>query len=69
MVDVLGPEIMECMAWRKGALMYMYCATVQEEDKARIEEDPQSFAEVTMIRLPTSMVVMSGTKIFWIKMF
>lgn len=45
MVDVLGPEIVECMAWRKGALMYMYCATIQEEDKDRIKEDPQCHAE------------------------
>lgn len=48
MVDVLGPEIVECMAWRKGALMYMYCATIQEEDKDRIKEDPQCHAEVML---------------------
>ncbi|XP_062575006.1 RAB7A-interacting MON1-CCZ1 complex subunit 1-like [Saccostrea cucullata] len=44
-VDVLGPDIVECMLWRKGALMYMYCATIQEEDKDRIKEDPQCYAE------------------------
>lgn len=30
-VSVLGEEIWECILWRKGALMYMYCATCMEQ--------------------------------------
>ncbi|CAM4557534.1 unnamed protein product [Lepidochelys olivacea] len=27
---VLGTELLECLSWRRGALLYMYCHTVKE---------------------------------------
>ncbi|CAG5118150.1 unnamed protein product [Candidula unifasciata] len=29
--DVLSSEIMECLQWRKGALLYMYCHTINTQ--------------------------------------
>ncbi|XP_067401677.1 RAB7A-interacting MON1-CCZ1 complex subunit 1 isoform X1 [Emydura macquarii macquarii] len=30
LLSVLGAELLECLAWRRGALLYMYCHTVKE---------------------------------------
>lgn len=30
-IEVLGSEILECIHWRKGALMYMYCHTLNSK--------------------------------------
>uniref|UniRef100_A0A8C8RAB7 Chromosome 5 open reading frame 51 n=1 Tax=Pelusios castaneus TaxID=367368 RepID=A0A8C8RAB7_9SAUR len=30
LLDVLGAELLECLFWRRGALLYMYCHTVKE---------------------------------------
>uniref|UniRef100_T1J432 KIF-binding protein n=1 Tax=Strigamia maritima TaxID=126957 RepID=T1J432_STRMM len=30
-LTLLGLEIAECLLWRRGALLYMYCATVEEK--------------------------------------
>ncbi|KAM6229748.1 RAB7A-interacting MON1-CCZ1 complex subunit 1 isoform 1-T1 [Porphyrio hochstetteri] len=29
-INVLGAELLECLNWRKGALLYMYCHTAKE---------------------------------------
>ncbi|XP_050184689.1 RAB7A-interacting MON1-CCZ1 complex subunit 1 [Myiozetetes cayanensis] len=29
-VNILGAELLECLYWRKGALLYMYCHTAKE---------------------------------------
>ncbi|CAL1529532.1 unnamed protein product [Lymnaea stagnalis] len=33
-IEVLGPEVVECIHWRNGALMYMYCHTLNSESEA-----------------------------------
>ncbi len=40
-VGKLGVDIIECLHWRVGALMYMYCHMVltEEERKKKIEVD------------------------------
>ncbi|XP_074850406.1 RAB7A-interacting MON1-CCZ1 complex subunit 1 [Carettochelys insculpta] len=30
LLGVLGAELLECLSWRRGALLYMYCHTVKE---------------------------------------
>ncbi|XP_010146682.1 PREDICTED: UPF0600 protein C5orf51 homolog [Eurypyga helias] len=32
-IDILGAELLECLYWRKGALLYMYCHTVKERSE------------------------------------
>ncbi|XP_006139557.1 RAB7A-interacting MON1-CCZ1 complex subunit 1 [Pelodiscus sinensis] len=32
LVGVLGAELLECLSWRRGALLYMYCHTVKERE-------------------------------------
>ncbi|XP_060082091.1 RAB7A-interacting MON1-CCZ1 complex subunit 1-like [Ylistrum balloti] len=29
--DVLGSEMNQCLVWRRGALLYMYCKTIKED--------------------------------------
>ncbi|KAK6178730.1 hypothetical protein SNE40_011245 [Patella caerulea] len=41
-IDSLGEELLECIYWRKGALYYMYCKTI-ENDKDRINKDIQQY--------------------------
>ena len=43
--EVLGSEIAECLHWRRGALLYMYCSTVQE-DKERLKRNSETFRQV-----------------------
>ncbi|KAM9095846.1 UPF0600 protein C5orf51 homolog [Sarcophilus harrisii] len=31
--DMLGTELLECLYWRRGALLYMYCHTVTEREE------------------------------------
>ncbi|NWY03767.1 CE051 protein, partial [Nothoprocta ornata] len=31
--SILGTELLECLYWRKGALLYMYCHTVKERSE------------------------------------
>lgn len=33
MTECLGHEIVECIHWRKGALLYMLCCTIKEDDR------------------------------------
>ncbi|XP_012985189.2 RAB7A-interacting MON1-CCZ1 complex subunit 1 [Melopsittacus undulatus] len=32
-VNILGAELLECLYWRKGALLYMYCHTAKERSE------------------------------------
>ncbi|NXK55299.1 CE051 protein, partial [Chauna torquata] len=32
-INVLGTELVECVYWRKGALLYMYCHTAKERSE------------------------------------
>ncbi|NXE79353.1 CE051 protein, partial [Cochlearius cochlearius] len=32
-IDILGAELLECLYWRKGALLYMYCHTAKERSE------------------------------------
>ncbi|XP_064605262.1 RAB7A-interacting MON1-CCZ1 complex subunit 1-like [Liolophura sinensis] len=32
LVDVLTPDLYECILWRKGALLYMYCSCVEKDE-------------------------------------
>ncbi|XP_064626468.1 RAB7A-interacting MON1-CCZ1 complex subunit 1-like [Lineus longissimus] len=39
--DVLGDEIYECLLWRRGALLYMYCSIIQPRSKS----DPNQYRQ------------------------
>lgn len=41
---ILGDEITECLFWRRGALLYMYCSTVQEKED-RLNKQKQEFVQ------------------------
>ncbi|OWF45760.1 UPF0600 protein C5orf51 homolog isoform X2 [Mizuhopecten yessoensis] len=43
--DVLGSEINECLVWRRGALLYMYCKTVKDDPK-RADKIDTSFIQL-----------------------
>ncbi|NXW53435.1 CE051 protein, partial [Eurystomus gularis] len=32
-INILGAELLECLYWRKGALLYMYCHTAKERNE------------------------------------
>lgn len=32
-INILGVELLECLYWRKGALLYMYCHTAKEKSE------------------------------------
>lgn len=32
-INILGAELLECLYWRKGALLYMYCHTAKEKSE------------------------------------
>ncbi|NXN08816.1 CE051 protein, partial [Indicator maculatus] len=32
-ISILGAELLECLYWRKGALLYMYCHTAKERSE------------------------------------
>ncbi|NXK86362.1 CE051 protein, partial [Formicarius rufipectus] len=32
-INILGTELLECLYWRKGALLYMYCHTTKERSE------------------------------------
>ena len=36
---LLGTELLECVYWRVGSLMYMYCHTLMEEEGRRNDVD------------------------------
>ena len=36
-LTLLGTDLLECIYWRVGSLMYMYCHTLMEEDGRRKE--------------------------------
>ena len=42
-IDLLGEELLECLAWRQGALCYMYCSTVDQT--GRLQEDKPFFLQ------------------------
>lgn len=46
LTDIIGPEMQECILWRKGALLYMYSSTVQE-DIERVQKQALEFKQVT----------------------
>ncbi|KAM4050534.1 RAB7A-interacting MON1-CCZ1 complex subunit 1 [Anomaloglossus baeobatrachus] len=39
---VLDPEVQECLHWRRGALLYMYCHTVGERESWALQH-PETF--------------------------
>ncbi|XP_033737705.1 UPF0600 protein C5orf51 homolog isoform X2 [Pecten maximus] len=43
--DVLGSEVNECLVWRRGALLYMYCKTVKD-DPERADKIDASFIQL-----------------------
>ena len=48
--ELLGNEIAECLLWRKGALLYMYCSTVRQDDD-RVNKDLQDYRKVRDITI------------------
>lgn len=43
--DILGVEIYECVRWRQGALLYMLCSIINEDDNRR-ERNKDCFLQV-----------------------
>ncbi|XP_025111200.1 UPF0600 protein C5orf51 homolog isoform X2 [Pomacea canaliculata] len=63
LLEILGTELVECILWRKGALLYMYCHTLQSQDRLKQElaqykkclEDGVNFLEdMLKVRQPSS---------------
>lgn len=46
-VGQLGVDIIECLHWRVGALMYMYCHMVLTVEERKKEIDIEHFKEVS----------------------
>lgn len=44
--SVLGLELLECLYWRRGALLYMYCHTLHQR-KQWIKKNKETFLKVT----------------------
>ncbi|NWX17659.1 CE051 protein, partial [Aegotheles bennettii] len=40
LINILGAELLECLYWRKGALLYMYCHTAKERSEWLQENIP-----------------------------
>lgn len=47
-VAVLGLEVLECLYWRVGALLYMYCYAVYSNEERRKKMDINKFLNVTV---------------------
>lgn len=43
--NITGEEILECIYWRKGALCYMYCSTIKENEE-RLSRSRDIFIKV-----------------------
>ncbi|CAF91874.1 unnamed protein product, partial [Tetraodon nigroviridis] len=43
--SVLGLELLECLYWRRGALLYMYCHTLHQR-KQWIKKNKDTFLKV-----------------------
>ena len=43
--SVLGLELLECLYWRRGALLYMYCHTLHQR-KQWIKQNKATFLKV-----------------------
>ena len=46
LLQVLGVELLECLYWRVGALLYMYCYSVHQQMWKGKEVDREKFVEV-----------------------
>ena len=44
-LESLGVEVVECIHWRKGALLYMYCHTVETNSRQR---EPSHYKQVSL---------------------
>ena len=42
-VETLGEDIVECIHWRKGALLYMYCHTLENKER---QPEPGHYRQV-----------------------
>ena len=49
--QVLGTELLECLYWRVGAMLYMYCFSIYEKEERRASMDRERFIEVRFIIL------------------
>ncbi|XP_032225842.2 RAB7A-interacting MON1-CCZ1 complex subunit 1 isoform X3 [Nematostella vectensis] len=43
-IEALGVEVLECLHWRRGALMYMLCHTIYE-DQERLKHNTATFVK------------------------
>lgn len=48
--DLLGAELLECLYWRKGALLYMYCHTAKERSEW-LQENVATFKKVKDMKM------------------
>ena len=46
MLGLLGTEILECLHWRVGALLYMYCYSMFEQWEGGVRIDKDKLSEV-----------------------
>lgn len=58
MVDCLGHELVECINWRKGALLYMLCSTINGDSN----REDQINDEFYMVKIYFCDVIIFGIK-------
>lgn len=49
-INILGAELLECLYWRKGALLYMYCHTAKERSEW-LQENIATFKQVKEMKM------------------
>ena len=57
-MEILGKDFVECLHWRKGALIYMYCSTLQEQ-KERIQADLTHYLQVDIKSIVSTFKILS----------
>ncbi|XP_064477400.1 RAB7A-interacting MON1-CCZ1 complex subunit 1-like [Ornithodoros turicata] len=45
-VEGLGEELAECLEWRKGALLYMFCQTKESDDENWVDQNKETFLKL-----------------------
>ena len=58
--SVLGLELLECLYWRRGALLYMYCHTLHQR-KQWIKKNKDTFLKVHHMTGPGCFLTYSAS--------
>ena len=46
---LLGTELLECLYWRVGAMLYMYCYSLHEKEEKKENIDKERFLKVKVL--------------------